>query len=139
MAGIVVVAHPELATQLARAAEHVVGTPQANVRAVNVPPDWPYEQALEAVRAAVAETAEETGEAVVVTDMFGGTPSNLALRCRIEARTEVIAGASLPMLVRLLTYRDRPLDELVSKAVAGAHEGVVVGSPHPGAAGEGSP
>ena len=131
MAGIVVVAHPELASQLVRAAEHVVGGPQAGLRAVNVQPDWPYDQALETVRAAVAETASETGEAVVITDMYGGTPSNLALRCREEGRTEVVAGASLPMLVRLLTYRERPLAELVTKAVAGAHEGVVVGTPHP--------
>lgn len=130
MAGIVVVAHPELASQLVRAAEHVIGGPQTGLQAVNIQPDWPYEQALEAVRTAVTETAGETGETVVITDMYGGTPSNLALHCREEGHAEVVAGASLPMLVRLLTYRDRPLEELVTKAVAGAHEGVVVGTPH---------
>lgn len=131
MAGIVIVAHPDLASQLARAAQHVLGASQPALRAVDIPPDRPYEQALEEVRAAVAHMTEEAGSVVIVTDMYGGTPTNLALCCRMPGQTEVVSGASLPMLVRLLTYQRRPLDELVEKAVEGGREGIVVGSPFP--------
>ena len=62
---------------------------------------------------------------VLLTDMFGGTPSNLAISVLDKANVEVIAGVNLPMLVRAFTYRTRGMDTLVKKAISGGCEGVL--------------
>jgi PTS system ascorbate-specific IIA component len=61
----------------------------------------------------------------VLTDMLGATPSNIAARLAVRGKVEVVAGVSLPMLVRALTYRAQPLGEVVDKATSGGREGVV--------------
>lgn len=62
---------------------------------------------------------------LVMTDLFGATPANLALQLIEPGRVEGVAGASLPMLLRALTYRDRGMETLLQKAVSGAHDGVI--------------
>jgi mannose/fructose-specific phosphotransferase system component IIA len=126
MAGIVVVAHHSLAAELIRAAQHVMGRPEPGLVGVDVSPEAPYEESRDRVRAAVAAVADE-GCAVIATDMYGGTPSNLAMELMEPGRVEVLSGVNLPMLVRLLTYRDRPLEEQVQKGVDGGREGVILG------------
>jgi len=126
MSGIVVIAHQNLAHELIRAAVHIMGHPEPNLAGVDISPQWPYEEARERVQAALAEVGDDDG-AVILTDMYGGTPANLGMEFLDPGRVEVIAGVNLPMLVRLLTYRTKSLEEQVQKALEGGREGVVLG------------
>lgn len=105
MIGIVLVTHGRLAVELAAALEHVVG-PQERIRSVCINPDDDTERCREEITVAAAAVDEGAG-VVLLTDMFGGTPSNLAISVLSEGRYEVIAGVNLPMLVKLATVRSR--------------------------------
>ncbi|MEE2691355.1 MAG: PTS sugar transporter subunit IIA [Pseudomonadota bacterium] len=117
MIGIVVVTHGRLAEEFLAAAEHVVG-PQAQAQAVSIGAD----DDMEKRRADILEAAKavDSGEGVIIlTDMFGGTPSNLAISVMEKANAEVIAGVNLPMLIKLASIRS---DKDLAGAVAAAHE-----------------
>ncbi len=119
MIGIVVVTHGRLAEEFIQATEHVVGT-QKNMRAVCIGPDDDMEQRRQDILAAVA--AVETGRGVIVlTDMFGGTPSNLAISIMDQAKVEVIAGVNLPMLIKLASVRGKA--DLATAVSAGQEAG----------------
>ena len=103
MIGLVIVTHGRLAEEFVSAMEHVVG-PQKLVEAVCIGPDDNMENRRQDIIKAVA--AAEMGDGVIVlTDMFGGTPSNLAISILEEANIEVIAGVNLPLLVKLASVR----------------------------------
>ena len=105
MIGLVIVTHGRLAEEFVAAMENVVG-PQTAVRAISIGPD----DDMERRRADIVEAAKavDSGEGVILlTDMFGGTPSNLAISAMDEARAEVIAGLNLPMLIKLASVRGR--------------------------------
>ena len=103
MIGLVLVTHGQLAAEFRNALEHVVG-PQENFETVAIGADDDMEQRRRDIIAAVARV--ETGAGVVVlTDMFGGTPSNLAISVMESGRVEVIAGMNLPMLIKLSSVR----------------------------------
>lgn len=115
MIGIVVVAHGGLARELLAALEHVVG-PLDRAQAVSTAPADDLRQKQAEINAAVA--AVDGGQGVaVVTDMFGGTPCNLAIGTMASEQVEVIYGANLPMLVKLAKMRDRPLPEAIEAAI----------------------
>jgi PTS system mannose-specific IIA component len=103
MIGIVLVTHGRLAEELVAALEHVVG-PQRAIAAVCIGPDDDMERRRKDILDQVRKVNEGQG-AVVLTDMFGGTPSNLAISVMDEAKVEVIAGVNLPMLVKLASVR----------------------------------
>ena len=114
MIGVVIVAHGGLAREFLAAMEHVVG-PQPQARAISTGP----EDDLSAKQAEIdaAGAAVDSGSGVIlVTDMFGGTPCNLAIGCMSEG-VEVIYGANLPMLVKLAKSRTRPLPEATEAAI----------------------
>ncbi len=115
MIGIVIVAHGGLAAEYLAAMEHVVGH-QPGVRAISIEPDHDRD----AKQIEICEAADEvdTGDGVVVvTDLFGGSPSNLSLRaCRPENR-RIIYGANLPMLIKLAKSRQKPVAEAVRAAL----------------------
>jgi PTS system mannose-specific IIA component len=115
MIGLVIVTHGHLATEFVAAMEHVVG-PQANTRAICIGPDDDMEERRKEILAAVG--AVDTGDGVILlTDMFGGTPSNLAISVMEQANVEVIAGINLPMLIKLASVRaDRELADAVDEA-----------------------
>ena len=99
MIGMVLVTHGRLALELFAALEHVVG-PQAQTASICIGPDDDMEQRRAEIVAAVEKV--DTGSGVVVlTDMFGGTPSNLAISIMENANVEVIAGVNLPLLIKL--------------------------------------
>ncbi|MGN6145645.1 MAG: PTS sugar transporter subunit IIA [Mesorhizobium sp.] len=103
MIGLVLVTHGHLATEFRHAVEHVVG-PQENFETVAIGADDDMEQRRRDIVEAVARV--DTGAGVIVlTDMFGGTPSNLAISVMEAGRTEVIAGMNLPMLIKLSSVR----------------------------------
>ena len=117
MIGLVLVTHGRLADEFVTAMEHVVG-PQRQVRTVAIGPDDDMEARRADIRTAIADV--DTGRGVIVlTDLFGGTPSNLAISLMERGRVEVIAGINLPMLIRLEAAR-RKMG--VAAAVAAARE-----------------
>ncbi len=117
MIGMVLVTHGRLAEEFVAATEHVVG-PQDQVRAISIGPDDDMEQRRQDILNAVADV--ETGSGVILlTDMFGGTPSNLAISVMEKANVEVIAGINLPMLIKLASLRG---EDDMEKAVAAAQE-----------------
>lgn len=104
MIGIVLVAHGNLATEFKRALEHVVGT-QENLAAINIEADDDIELRRQEIIDAVEST--NTGKGVIIlTDLFGGTPSNMAISMMQDESLEVIAGINLPMLVKLAGIRE---------------------------------
>ena len=119
MIGIVVVSHGNLARELIAAAEHVVG-PQEGLEAVCIGPDDDMEQRRLDILSA-AQRAGGADGAVILTDMFGGTPSNLAISVMDKAKAEVIAGANLPMLIKVAPAAFRA-GASVADAAAAAHD-----------------
>jgi PTS system mannose-specific IIA component len=115
MIGIVLVTHGRLAEEFIAALEHVVGRQEA-LRSVCIGPDDDMEERRKEIVAAVAEVDRGLG-VIVLTDMFGGTPSNLAISMLDQGKVEVIAGMNLPMLIKLASVREQePLDAAVAQA-----------------------
>ena len=105
MIGLVLVTHGRLAVEFRAALEHVVG-PQTQIEAVTIGPDDDVEQRRKDIIEAVKRV--DTGDGVaILTDMFGGTPSNLAISCMGRPNVEVLAGINMPMLVKLAKIRER--------------------------------
>ncbi len=103
MIGMVLVTHVRLADEFVSATEHVVGA-QAQMRAISIGPDDDMERRRQDIMEAVKDV--DTGSGVVLlTDMFGGTPSNLAISLLEKDKVEVIAGINLPMLIKLASVR----------------------------------
>jgi PTS system mannose-specific IIA component len=117
MIGLVLVTHGGLATEFVTAMEHVVG-PQSAVAAIAIGPDDDMEVRRADIAAAI-EAVDNGRGVVVLTDLFGGTPSNMAISLMQPGRVEVIAGINLPMLIRLEGAR-RTMS--VRDAVAAARE-----------------
>lgn len=115
MIGLVIVTHGRLGAELISALEHVVG-PQVNIASVCIGPDDDMEQRRTQILESVAN-AEEGNGVVLLTDMFGGTPSNLAISIMDRAKVEVIAGVNLPMLIKLASVRQtESLEEAAQSA-----------------------
>ncbi len=104
MIGMVLVTHGRLAAEFIAALEHVVG-PQRNIRAICIGPDDDMEQRRKEILESVEKVDEGDG-VVLLTDMFGGTPSNLAISAMEKANVEVVAGINLPMLIKLASLRE---------------------------------
>jgi len=99
MIGLVLVTHGQLAAEFKRAMEHVVG-PQEGVEPICIGPEDDMEARRADIAAAIRQVDKGAG-VIVLTDLFGGTPSNLAISLMEPGRVEVIAGVNLPMLIRL--------------------------------------
>jgi PTS system mannose-specific IIA component len=117
MIGLVVVTHGRLAEEFLSAAEHVVG-PQERIKAVSIGPDDDMEKRRQDILEAATEVEDGDG-VIILTDMFGGTPSNLAISVMEKANAEVVAGVNLPMLIKLASVR---ADGDLKEAVKAAHE-----------------
>ena len=117
MIGLILVTHGRLAEEFVSAMEHVVGA-QENVATVSIGPDDDVEQRRADIASAIEEVNKGHG-VVVLTDLFGGTPSNLAISLMEPGKVEVIAGINLPMLIRLAGAREKLG---ICEAVAAAQE-----------------
>ena len=127
MIGLVLVTHGRLAEEFRNAVEHVVG-PQDNFETVSIGPDDDMEKRRSDIVEAVAKVDQGAG-VVVLTDMFGGTPSNLAISVMEAGRIEVIAGMNLPMLIKLASVREeKSLDEAVTCAQDAGRKYITVAS-----------
>ena len=119
MIGIVIVAHGNLAREYLLAVEHVVG-PQDGIRAIAIAPD----DDRNSKQAEICDAADlvDTGDGVIiVTDMFGGSPSNLSLRACSPDNRRILYGANLPMLIKLAKSRRKSVPDAVNAAIEAAH------------------
>jgi PTS system ascorbate-specific IIA component len=123
MNGIVVIAHAPLASALRQCVLHVFPDAASAVGALDVPASQPAEETLALARALVQQVGAE--HTLVLTDLFGATPCNVAQRLVDGVRSRLLAGVNLPMLLRAVTYRHESLDMLVSRALAGGTQGII--------------
>ena len=122
MIGIVVVTHGQLARELVAAAEMITGEDIPNATSVSIGWHDAPEEARPAIVAAVQRVSGESGT-VILTDMFGGTPSNLALSLLREDSVEVVTGVNLPMLIRLVSIREEERIGPAEAARAAVYQG----------------
>lgn len=122
--GILIIAHAPLAHALRQCVLHVFPDSAAGLVAVDVQPNVSPEETLGAARIAMEQL--DTPNILVLTDMFGATPCNVAQKLVDGVKSKLIAGVNLPMLLRTVTYRNESLDGLVSRAVAGGVQGVML-------------
>lgn len=121
--GVLLITHNDIGEILLRTATSVVGACPVNARVVSAPPGCDPDRVLDEAQAALDELDSGAG-VLVLTDIFGATPCNIA--CRLDRKNEmrVVSGLNLPMLLRVLNYPRLPLDELEAKAVSGGRDGV---------------
>jgi PTS system ascorbate-specific IIA component len=128
MIGLLIVAHAPLASALAACAAHVYTCDQEcarrQVRVLDVPPDGDPAATLAEARRLIGEVDSGDG-ALVLTDVAGATPGNIAARLLDPPRIAVLAGVNLPMLLRVLCYRDGDLEQTVAKALGGGAQGIL--------------
>jgi PTS system ascorbate-specific IIA component len=124
MIGILIVAHGAFGEALIHSASHVLGKRPLRVRQVGLTVHDDPEAILPQARNLVRELDEGDG-VLVLTDIYGATPGNIALRLLVPGRIEGVSGVNLPMLIRALTYREHGLATAVEKALSGGTEGVV--------------
>ena len=124
MIGILIVAHGAFGEALIHSASHVLGKRPLRVRQVGVTVHDDPEAILPQARDLVAQLDEGKG-VLVLTDIYGATPGNIALRLLKPGKVEGISGVNLPMLIRALTYREQGLAMTVEKALSGGTEGVI--------------
>jgi len=128
MIGLVIVTHGRLAEEFISAMEHVVG-PQAAVKAICIGPEDDMERRRSDILKACAEVDTDGDGVILLTDMFGGTPSNLAISVMEQTKAEVIAGLNLPMLIKLASVRTKAsLEECVACAQEAGRKYISVAS-----------
>ena len=121
--GILIIAHAPLASALRQCALHVFPDGMMGVAAFDVQPDVPLEETLAGAARALALL--NTAQTLVLTDVLGATPCNVAQKLVDDLNTKLIAVVDLPMLLRTLTYRLESLDVLVARALVGGTQGVM--------------
>jgi PTS system mannose-specific IIA component len=124
MIGILIIAHGTLGEAFIHCASHVLNKRPPRVQQLGVTAQDDPLLLLPHARSLLKDLDDGSG-VLILTDMYGGTPANIAAKLLVPGRIEGIAGINLPMLIRTLTYRDRPLSTLVVKAVSGGCEGVL--------------
>src|SRR5215208_2055081 len=127
MNAILIIAHAPLAHALRQCALHVFPDCGNELAAIDVQPNLPPEETLATARIAM-EQLTNSGHAkgvLVLTDIFGATPSNVAQQLVDGVKSRLITGVNLPMLLRSVSYRNEPLEALVSRAVVGGTQGVM--------------
>ena len=123
MNGIFIIAHAPLASALRQCVLHVFPDNAAGVVSLDVQPNVPPEETLAQARILFKQMG--TSHALVLTDVFGATPCNVAQKLVDGANSKLIAGINLPMLLRTVSYRHEPLDALITRALAGGTQGVM--------------
>ena len=127
MNAILIIAHAPLAHALRQCALHVFPDCGAELAAIDVQPNLPPEETLATARIAMEQLtrAGPVNGVLVLTDIFGATPSNVAQKLVDGVKSRLITGVNLPMLLRSVSYRNEPLEALVSRAVVGGTQGVM--------------
>jgi len=125
--GIFIIAHAPLASALRQCVLHVFPEAVVSVAVLDVQPNMSAEDTLVAAKLAMSQLG--TDRILVMTDMFGATPCNVAQRLIDGHNIRLVTGTNLPMLLRTITYRQESLDTLVARALAGGTQGVMQVAP----------
>ncbi len=124
MIGILLITHGTLGESLIHTAIHVLNKRPPRLRQLGVTAQDDPLLLVPQARVLVREL--DSGEGVLIlTDMYGASPANLATKLLEPGKVEAVAGVNLPMLIRALTYREKPLNVMITKAISGGCEGVV--------------
>jgi PTS system ascorbate-specific IIA component len=123
MNGILIIAHAPLASALRQCVAHVFTDNPEGVAALDVQPNTPPEETLAQARIMLQQLG--TQDALVLADVFGATPCNVAQKLVDGVHSKLITGVNLPMLLRTVSYRHETLDALVARALIGATQGVM--------------
>ena len=123
MNGILLIAHAPLASALRQCVAHVFADQMHGIAALDVQPNVPPEESLAQARILMSQLG--CSQVLVLTDIFGATPCNVAQRLIDGQSSRLLAGLNLPMLLRAVSYRHEPLEALVTRAIAGATQGVM--------------
>jgi len=121
--GILIIAHAPLASAMRLGVLHVFPDLDRGILALDVPPTEPPEVTMETARRMLAQLG--TPQTLVVTDVFGATPCNIAQKVVDGTQSKLVAGVNLPMLLRTVNYRHEPLDILVARALAGGTQSIM--------------
>ena len=128
MAGILIVAHTPLASAMLDFVEHIYGQVPENVSAVNVPPHEDVKLTLNKL-ISIVDGFKGEEEVLVITDIMGATPSNVASRLINHTYSlkdiQVVTGVNLPMLLRAISHRHEPIEQIVEKSLQGGQQGVM--------------
>ncbi len=122
--GVVIVTHTDYGQKLLAAAEMILGQ-QQNVRTVSVEVGVDTADTVRTLGTSIKDV-EQGGGVIILTDMFGGTPTNLSLSLMAQHRIEVVTGVNLPMLIKILSSRTKPLVQLAADAKTAGVQGIVV-------------
>ena len=121
--GIFIIAHAPLATALRQCVLHVFPEAASSLAVLDVQPNTPVDESLDSARLTMALL--NIGRTLILTDMFGATPCNVAQKLVDGVNSRLVAGVNLPMLLRTVSYRHESLDALISRAMIGATQGVI--------------
>jgi mannose PTS system EIIA component len=128
MAGILIVAHTPLASALLEFVEHIYGQVPENIIGVNVPPHEDAKLTHNKLQHLI-DNMTDVEEILVITDIMGATPSNVASRLKGKSSNvkdiQILTGVNLPMLLRAVSHRHEPLNEIVEKSLQGGQQGVM--------------
>lgn len=124
MIGILLITHGTVGEALIQSVSHVLNKRPEYLAYVGVAPQEDSSDILPAAQAALLQVDQGEG-ALILTDMWGATPSNVAVKLLEPGRVAGVAGVNMPMLLRALTYRERDLETLITRAVAGGRDGVM--------------
>ena len=124
MIGILIITHGTLGESLIHSASHMLNKRPPRLRQLGVTAQDDLLLLTPQARALVKDLDEGDG-VLILTDMYGGSPSNIAAKLVVSGKVEAVAGVNLPMLIRALTYREQSLQTIVTKAVSGGCEGVI--------------
>ncbi|HSC95553.1 MAG TPA: PTS fructose transporter subunit IIA [Burkholderiales bacterium] len=124
MIGILIISHGTLGESLIHCASHVLNKRPPRLRQLSITAQDDPLQMLPTARKLMKELDDGDG-VLILSDMYGGSPANIAAKLLVPGKIEGVAGVNLPMLIRVLNYRDKPLATAVTKAVSGGCDGVV--------------
>lgn len=126
---ILIIAHAPLASAMRQCALHVFPDCGSDLSALDVQPNMPPEETQAQARILLEQL--DADHTLLLTDLFGATPCNVAQRLADGTRTRLVAGLNLPMLLRAISYRHEPLEMLVNRVISGGTQGVLAVAPCP--------
>jgi PTS system mannose-specific IIA component len=121
--GLLIVTHNTIGADLLTTAEDILGKLPIAVAVVDIKSNSNYEEKIAEVENNIAKLDQGEG-VLVLTDIFGATPSNIAVKAAKASNTKVIAGINLPMLLRILNYSSLPLEKIIDKAINAGHDSI---------------
>lgn len=123
--GLLLITHKNIASHMLDTARFMLDTCPLATRALEVPLDYPIEDVLSQARLYI-ESLDTGNGVLILTDIYGGTPSNIAKTLSQETTCRLVAGLNLPMLIRILNYPQLNLEDMALKAISGGHDGIIL-------------